>query len=118
MTGIYPFGETVQVLDGTATSRDGYNNDVPSYPVKATYTNVPVAPSDGNGTGGNEYTDGRETVVIGLSVYLPDGADVQAVDRVRVRGADWEVVGDPQAWQSPYSGWRPGTPVALRRVTG
>lgn len=114
----YPFGESVQILDGAVTSRDTYGNDVRTFPVKATYTNVPVAPADANGAGGNEYTDGRDTVVIGLSVYLPDGAAVAPADRAVVRGETWEVIGDPQAWQSPFTGWRPGIPVALRRVTG
>lgn len=114
----YPAGETVQILNGATTGRNQYGDDVHTFPVKATYTDVPVAPADANGTGGNEYVDGRDTVIIGLTVFLPDGADVQATDRAIVRGQTWEVVGDPQQWQSPFTGWCPGVPVALRRVTG
>jgi hypothetical protein len=113
----YPFGETVQVLDGSVGAVN-YDGDTRTWPVKATYSNVPVAPADANGTGGNEYTDGRDTVIIGLTAYLPDGATIAATDRLSVRGDLWEVVGQPQPWQSPYTGWRPGIPVALRRVTG
>ena len=114
----YPYGETVVILDGAATSQDADGNDVSTWPTKATYTHVPVAPADGNGTGGNEDTAGRDLVVIGLTAYLPDGADVAAVDRATVRGETWEIVGLPQPWASPFTGWRPGIPVALRRVTG
>jgi hypothetical protein len=114
----YPFGETVTVLDGSPSTPDGYGNDTRLYPVKAVYSNVPVAPADANGTGGNEYLDGRDTVIIGLTVYLPDGASVSPTDRMLVRGDTWEVVGSPQPWQSPFTGWRPGVPVALSRVTG
>ena len=114
----YPYGEIVEVLDGSATTQDNDGNDVHSWAPKATYTNVPIAPADANGTGGNEYTDARDTVIIGLTVYLPDGADINAVDRVVARGATWEVVGEPQAWQNPYTGRRPGVPVSLRRVNG
>ena len=115
---MFPFGEPVTILDGAATSQDDDGNDVATWPTKATYPSCGVAPSDGNGTGGNEQTDARDTVVIGLTVFLPDGADVSPTDRAIVRGQMWEVVGEPQAWQNPFTGWRPGVPVALRRVKG
>lgn len=114
----YPFGETVQILDGSAASHVRYGQSGASYPVKATYTNCAVAPADANGTGGNEFTDARDTVFIGLTVFLPDGAVVAATDRVRARGIDWDVIGEPQQWQSPFTGARPGMAVSLRRVTG
>jgi hypothetical protein len=114
----HPTGETVTVLDGTATGQDVSGNDTQTWAVKAVYDDVPVAPSDANGTGGNEFTDGRDTVIAGLTIYLPDGADVAAVDRVIARGETWDVVGQPQDWLSPFTGWRPGRAVALQRVTG
>lgn len=114
----YPYGETVQVLDGSVTGRDSYGDDQRTYPVKATYDNVAVWPADGNGTGGNEFQDGRDTVTIGLVVSLPDGADIQPTDRVIARGQTWEVQGQPGEYASPLTGWRPGLPVALRRITG
>lgn len=114
----YPFGETVQVLDGTAMGEDADGNDVATWPVKATYSGVPIAPADGNGTGANEYLQGKDLVVIGLTAYLPDGANVAPVDRIVARGETWEVSGLPQPWRSPFTGWRPGIPVSLRRITG
>lgn len=114
----YAFGETISVLDGVATSRDGDGNDVQTFPQKATYDNVPIAPTDGNGAGANEAVQAQDQVIIGLTIYPPDGADITAVDRIVVRGETWDVVGLPQPWVSPYTGRRPGMVVALKRVTG
>lgn len=114
----YPAGETVTHLDGTVVTQDSDGNDARSYPTKATYDNVPIAPRDGNGTSSNEQTQGQQQVIVGLTIFLPDGVSVDATDRFTVRGDTFDVVGDPQAYVSPFSGWRPGVPVALQRVTG
>lgn len=45
-------------------------------------------------------------------VYAPVGTDVRATDRLRVRGADYQVVGHPQVWGSA------GVVIELRRTTG
>ena len=52
------------------------------------------------------------------TVYLPTGTDITPADRVVVRGVTYEVDGDPADWRSPYSGWRPGLSVALKRFGG
>ncbi len=108
----YPFGETVQVL--TAPARPKYGQPTPAPTVKATYTNCAVAPGDARG----EDTFQRDTVEVALTVFLPPGADVTAVDKITVRGETWDVVGEPQPTPSPLTGWDPGVPVALRRSTG
>ncbi len=113
----YPFGETVQVVRRVQAGVDEDNNPAYSEQVDA-YEQCAVWPSDGNGSGGNEYTDARDTVIIGLTAVLPPGVDAAAIDRVIVRGDEWEVMGDPQRLPSPLTGTDPGTPVQLRRVTG
>lgn len=47
------------------------------------------------------------------TVYAPPGTEVFATDRVRVRGQDFSVVGEPQDW-----GASAGVVIVLRRVTG
>lgn len=47
------------------------------------------------------------------TVYAPPGTEVQATDRVRLRGRTYSVVGDPQDWGSSA-----GVVIVLRRVTG
>lgn len=43
-------------------------------------------------------TDARNAVVSGFTLYLSPDADVTAVDRVRVRGRVYPVIGDPAIW--------------------
>jgi hypothetical protein len=109
----YPFGETVIHLDGTAPiTQDDLGNDVRTFPVKATYTGIAVWPR-----GGNELTQGQDLVTVGLTISIPDDVTVDAQDRFIVRGETFEVQGDPQPYRSPLTGRRPGSPVALQRVT-
>lgn len=114
----FEHGETVilhrQML---ATEPDGDGNDVYTDDPQ-TIEGVGVAPRDGNGTSGNENTQGRETVIIGLTLFLPAGTRVAATDRFTVRGDPYEVEGQPEAFLSPFTGLNPGLPVAVKRVTG
>ncbi len=69
-----------------------------------------------------ERTDqGRQGVIIGLTVYAPAGTDVLPTDRVIVRG-DWanpyEIDGQPGDWTNPYDGRSRGVEFALKRVDG
>lgn len=59
-----------------------------------------------------ELHDAANQVSTDGTVYAPAGTDVVATDRMRVRGALYQVVGDPQVWNTA------GVVVVLRRVTG
>lgn len=48
-----------------------------------------------------EFTDGRDTVAITATLYLPPGADIQPGDRVKIDALTYEVDGEPQRWESP-----------------
>lgn len=71
-----------------------------------------------------ERTDGQATVITGRSLYAPAGADITAGDAVVLNGAPqddderWQVNGDPAEWVNPFTGWSPGTAVALTRAEG
>lgn len=115
----YPFGETVTHLDGTVVGLDSDNNDVYTFPVKAVYEGIAVAPQDGNGTSGNERLYQQDQVITGLALYgIPASATVAATDRFIVRGDTWEVSGAPQYYLNPLTGWSPGYVVSLSKVTG
>lgn len=47
---------------------------------------------------GEPVQDARNAVTSGWTLYLPEAADVTARDRVRVRGVDYQVLGDPAHW--------------------
>src|SRR5690606_38510019 len=51
-------------------------------------------------------------------LYRRDPVDVQAGDRVVVRGVTAEVVGHPALWRSPFTGWEAGFVVRANRVEG
>jgi len=66
-----------------------------------------------------EAVDRRDTVVVGLTLYAPADADIQATDRiVRADGSVWDVDGMPGTWATPFTNWKPGLQVAVKRVTG
>lgn len=114
----FPFGETITQIKREATGQtDPDGNDVlTETPVQI--ENVGISPRDANGTGGNENVQGRDTVIIGLTLLMPPGSQVSPTDRFLVRGDLWEVYGQPEPIVSPFTGWNPGLPVAIGRVTG
>jgi len=111
-------GETVTQIKRMVTGdEDALGNDVyAETPVEV--RNVGIAPRDANGTGGNEDVQGRDTVTVGLTLLMPPGSQVSAVDRFIVRGELWEVYGQPETIINSFTGWNPGLPVAIGRVTG
>lgn len=108
-------GETVTVRRA-ATTTDRYGNTVRDW-TSVTDTDVDgcaVAPN-----GAPETTsDGREAAVERLTIYMPVGSDVEATDRVVVRGDVYDVDSEPSAWTSPYSGTARGVEVTARRSQG
>lgn len=111
----YPFGQTIHVLDGSGANTR-YGEPAWNWPVKATYEKCAVGPRDANASTGNEATFQQDTVEEGKTVYGPPGMNVSSVDRIRVDDVDYDVVGDPQSWPSPYTGWNPGTLVLLQKA--
>lgn len=108
----FNFGETVTLLRRQLTGRDMYGDDVYT-DVETVLTNVPAWP-----TSTTENDQGAETVYSLVTVYLPPGTDIDSIDAVRVYGGRYEVRGQPHAFVSPFTGFNPGIPVALERVTG
>ena len=54
-----------------------------------------------------------------IILHAPPGADVRPSDSVTVPdGTEWKVWGTPVDYTSPFTGWRPGLQVRLRRHTG
>ncbi|MBP2341119.1 hypothetical protein JOF41_007373 [Saccharothrix coeruleofusca] len=76
----------------------------------------------------SEREEQRDTVIVGLTLFAPHGADIQAQDLVRLpadrmvpaiyHDTVWRVQGEAGSWASPLTGWTPGVEIALERVTG
>lgn len=107
-------GETVTVWARTQTGTDRYGKPVYGWPVGTEVAGAAIAPRSSE-----EPTEvGRQAVITGLTVYLPTGTTVTAYDRLTIRGAVYEVTGEPGDWRNPYSGRRPGVELAVTRVAG
>lgn len=117
MTFAVDFGETVVIRHRTTTGTDSYGNDTYTWTDEA-IDNVPVWESDANAAGGNERVQARDMVLAGMTISLPYGHTITAVDRVQVRGRTYEVTGKPVDWRSPQTGVEAGTIVTLSLVTG
>lgn len=112
---MFAAGETVvRVRPGESTSVDGYGNPVPGVDVETPLPGWAVA--DGATSEFNQ--PGRTAVLADLVLYGPPGADVLPADRLRVRGKEYSVNGEPFEWRSPFTGWTPGVVVLLSKVTG
>lgn len=72
----------------------------------------------------DEITQQRDTTITTYTVLAPRGADITTADLVWLPGDDpakparWQVNGDPAPFDSPFTGWRPGIEVQLKRVAG
>lgn len=113
----FAYGETV-VRQRAATSVDPYSS-VP----RPDWT-LPTADLDIAGcavwqeSSTEPLQDARDEVVTFTMVALPTGSDVLEHDRLVIRGALFDVFGDPFDWQSPFTGWRPGLVARCRKVEG
>lgn len=67
---------------------------------------------------GEDTANGRQGVIVGLTVYAPAGADVVATDRVEVAGVVHTVEGQPADWSGGFGSWQPGVELRLKAVTG
>lgn len=109
-----PYGEPVTLLRTDAGGTDEYGNDVLTE-VTTAISNVAVWPRTGTET---DNGDARDQTVIGLTLLIPPGIDVQSTDRFMVRGNRYEVAGEPGVWRSYLTGTLAGTEVNLTRIEG
>jgi hypothetical protein len=107
-------GETVGVIRPTVVT-DRYGNDEWVYGTSVTHR-IRGAAFDPGGT--SEVLDGRTAVITRPTLYLPPGADLNATDRVVIRGRTFTVGGVPAVWTNPYSATTKGVVAPLEEVTG
>lgn len=66
-----------------------------------------------------ENTGRAEEVTADAELYAPHSADLRVTDVIELADSTrWEVQGEPQRWQNPFTGWQPGVVATLRRATG
>jgi len=113
---MFTFGESVDIL-GPGATQDDYGNDVEDWSTLvevATVAGVGVEPRPS----GESFTEDRNAVTNGYTLYFPAGSTVLPTQRVRVRGSVWSVLGAPAVWRNPFTGWEPGSVVQVGRTDG
>jgi SPP1 family predicted phage head-tail adaptor len=108
----FPYGQTVTLIRRTVTSRDERGNDVYSESPEAIPQAV-VQP-----TGSTEFTQFTDQVSTDMTVFLPYGTKVSAIDAIEIAGQRYEIQGEPSSWRSPFSGNTSPVQLRLSRITG
>lgn len=113
----FPFGLTVTLTTlGAPTGRDERGNDTYT-PTNMTVSGCGFAPATSV-----ENDQGQTQVLTPVTLYMPTGTDVTAIDKVTVPGYGlFEVIGTPQVWPAhPMTGYvfPHSVVVQLRQVTG
>lgn len=66
-----------------------------------------------------DETQDADLIRSDVILYAPPGSDIRSSDTVTLPdGTEWGVWGIPSEYASPFTGWRPGLQVRLRRHTG
>ena len=108
---MFPHGKTVTLVT-TTTTDDGLGNTTQT-DVQVEIPGCAVAPRFAV-----ENSDPRSTpVMVGLTVYMPAGTELDSDDTLRIDGKLWQVDGLPAVWESPFTGWAPGIEVPVKRAS-
>jgi hypothetical protein len=108
-----PYSQTITLIQRVlSATKDQYGNDV--------YTDVQsdvpfcvVAPAIST-----EDIQWTEHVSTDITVFVPAGTVVGPLDAFLINGNKYEVHGDPNQYQSPFSGHYGPTQIRASKVTG
>lgn len=127
MAGPWPYGETVTRIrigpsptdpDGKVL-RDERGHPIPGATLETDFPGCVVTPRQELPMVGGPEQQGRDTVIIGYTVYAPSGADFVTTDQVRIRGDVCGITGVPGDWgRSPFTGLTGPVQFAADLVTG
>lgn len=108
-------GETVIVLTGTPVT-DPYSGETTgtswTTPTQVSVEGVLCEPRPS----AEPVADARNSVTSGYTLYMPAGTTITPANRVRVRGLDYDVLGEASDWR--LGSWRPGLVVQTSRTAG
>lgn len=102
---------TVVRVRGATTDRYG---DPSGSDVRVALTGCAVAPRSSSDIEGQ----GRQGVIVGVTLYAPHGTDLRHTDKVEIDGDLYVADGEPGSWKSPLSSWEAGVEIALKRAAG
>lgn len=108
----FPYGQTVTVIGRSVSGQDAYGNDTYSE------TRTDITPCVVQTAGSVETIQFTDQVSDDLTIFLPFGTDLTAIDAVEVGGVRYEVQGDPSEWTSPFSGHSAPIQIRATKITG
>jgi hypothetical protein len=108
----FPYGQTVTLIKRSVSGVDAFGNDTYSE------TTFAVSPCVIQPSGSTEDIQWTDEVATDLTVFVPYGTDVNAVDAVEIGNVRYEVQGDNSTWISPFSGHTSPIQMRVRKVTG
>ena len=121
----YPFGVTMTVVrTGPSPGRDPRGQPLPGPVTEMPVPGCVVTPRAETPPVGGPEQQGRDTVIVGITVYAPPETNVRTTDRIRVAGPRYagmlfEVTGEPGEWgRNPFTGTAGLVQFAADRVTG
>lgn len=92
-------GETITVLSA-GTKTDPYSGEtVEDWSNPTTRDVTTIAPLEPRPSS-EPVQDARNAVISGWTLYLPAGDPITSANRVRVRGVDYPVQGEPADWSA------------------
>lgn len=108
----FPYSQTITLVQRVLSGQDEYGND--------TYTDNPVEVSNCivQPASSNENDQWTEQISTDITVFVPYGTEVSALDALLINGTEYEIQGIPQQWLSPFSGNTSPTQVRASQVTG
>jgi hypothetical protein len=126
MPAPYPFGVTIRVLrTGPSPGRDARGQPLPGTAQTFDVPGCVVTPRESAPQVGGAQQQGRDTVIVGITIYAPPGTDIRTTDRIQVtvgrryQGVTFQVTGEPGDWgRSAFTGTRGPVQFAADRVTG
>ncbi len=120
MPAPYPYGETViRLRRGPSPGRDERGKPLPGPLTETPVRGCVVTPRAETPAVGGAQQQGRDTVIVGWTVYAPAGSDWFTTDQVRIRGETCDITGEPGDWgRSPFTGTPGPVQFAADRVTG
>lgn len=108
----FPYAQEITLLHRVLAEPDGYGND--------TYTDVPeqvqgcvVQPA-----GSSEQIQLTDQVSTDVTVFMPYGTQISALDALVINGTRYEIQGIPQQWRSPFSGHTSPLQIRASVITG
>jgi|SRR5580765_4588690 len=93
-----PHGQYVTLRHRVVAGQDEYNNDTYAF------TEVQVGPCSVQQTSSREAIDFTEQVTKSVLVFMPYGTNVSFLDAMIIDDVEYEIIGQPDSWVSPFSG--------------